>query len=191
VNDTLPLTTAERASDAPAAAAVEAFVRAYQPTVYRFALSILDEPAEAEDAAQEALVSASRNLNLYRGESAFTTWLYAITLNACRRQLQKRRSAERLLNVLQSLLHLRPEQPERPEEAALHGEAKAAVLRAVRGLDEKHRLVVILRYYHDLPAAEIAQILRINEGTVHSRLFNARERLRAILQPELTDATSG
>jgi RNA polymerase sigma-70 factor (ECF subfamily) len=191
VNDTLPLTTAERASDAPAAAAVEAFVRAYQPTVYRFALSILDEPAEAEDAAQEALVSASRNLNLYRGESAFTTWLYAITLNACRRQLQKRRSAERLLNVLQSLLHLRPEQPERPEEAALHGEAKAVVLRAVRGLDEKHRLVVILRYYHDLPAAEIAQILRINEGTVHSRLFNARERLRAILQPELTDATSG
>lgn len=188
MNDALPLTTAERASDAPAAAAVEAFVRAYQPTVYRFALSILDEPAEAEDAAQEALVSASRNLNRYRGESAFTTWLYTITLNACRKQMQKRRSAERLLNVLQGLLHLRPEHPERPEEAALHGEARAAVLRAVRGLEEKHRLVVILRYYHDLPVAEIAEILRINEGTVHSRLFNARERLRVVLQPAQVDS---
>jgi RNA polymerase sigma-70 factor (ECF subfamily) len=185
VNDALPLLPAERASDATATVDVEAFVRAYQPTVFKFALSIMDDAVDAEDAAQEALVAASRNLSRYRGESAFTTWLYTITLNACRKILQKRRSTDRLLGALRSLLHLRAEQMERPEETALRYEAKAEVLRAVHGLDEKHRLPVILRYYHDLPVAEIAKILQINEGTVHSRLFTARERLRLTLNLSL------
>jgi RNA polymerase sigma-70 factor (ECF subfamily) len=57
------------------------------------------------------------------------------------------------------------------------------VWRAVQDLGEKHRLPVILRYYHDLPVAEIAGVLGISEGTVHSRLSIARDRLRGALQP--------
>src|SRR3546814_12520019 len=59
------------------------------------ALSILDDPAEAEEAAQDALVAAINALDTYRGDSAFTTWLYAITLNVCRTRLRKHRSEER------------------------------------------------------------------------------------------------
>jgi len=61
-------------------------------------------------------------------------------------------------------------------------EADAAVWRAVNALGEKHRLPVILRYYHGFSTAEIAQLLDLNEGTVHSRLNTARERLRHALQ---------
>jgi RNA polymerase sigma-70 factor (ECF subfamily) len=54
--------------------------------------------------------------------------------------------------------------------------------RAIHALDDKHRLPVVLFYYHDLPTVEIAQVLGISEGTVHSRLHTARQRLRAQLR---------
>lgn len=183
MRDTLELVHAEPLLEAATPVVVEAFVRAYQGGVYRLALSILEDPDEAEDAAQEALVAAIQRWDSYRGQATVRTWVYAIALNVCRRHLQKRRSGQRLMDLLQGWLHLGGEAQARPEEAALAREAQDRVARAVRGLDEKHRLVVILRYYHDLPVAEIAQVLGVNEGTVHSRLFTARERLRQRLGP--------
>ncbi len=185
MRDALQLVHAEPVFEAAAPVAVDEFVRAYQSGVYRLAYSILEDADEAEDAAQEALVAAVGRLDTFRGEAALRTWVYAIALNVCRRHLQKRRSGQRLIDVLQGWLHLRGEAPARPEETALDQEARGDVARAVRALDEKHRLPVILRYYHDLSVAEIAQVLGINEGTVHSRLFTARERLRARLEPIL------
>lgn len=158
------------------------FVRAHQQTVYRLALSILDDPAEAEEAAQDALVAAIKALDSYRGDSAFTTWLYAITLNVCRSRLRKHRSRDRLMDTLRSIFRVAGEAAPHPEEAAIRNEADAALVRAINSLDEKHRLPVVLRYYNDLSVAEIAQLLDISEGTVHSRLFTARERLRAMLR---------
>lgn len=166
------------------AAAIEMFVRAHQQGVYRLALSVLDDSAEAEEAAQDSLVAAINALDTYRGDSAFTTWLYAITLNTCRGRLRKHRSRERLMETLRSIFRLGNETAPHPEEAAIRNEADAAVARAVASLDEKHRLPVILRYYNELPVSEIAKLLEISEGTVHSRLFTARERLRAMLKPE-------
>jgi RNA polymerase sigma-70 factor (ECF subfamily) len=166
------------------ATAVETFVRAHQQTVYRLALSILDDPAEAEEATQDALVSALNNLHTYRGDSAFTTWLYAITLNTCRTRLRKHKSRDRLMDTLRTLFRVGGEAIPHPEETALRNEADAAVARAVNSLDEKHRLTVVLRYYNEFSIAEIAQLLDISEGTVHSRLFTARERLRGILRSE-------
>jgi RNA polymerase sigma-70 factor, ECF subfamily len=166
------------------AAAVEMFVRAHQQSVYRLALSVLDDPAEAEEAAQDALVSAINALSTYRGDSAFTTWLYAITLNTCRSRLRKHKSRDRLMETLRSLFRVRGEMAPHPEEAAIRSEADATVAKAVSSLDEKHRLTVVLRYYNEFSIAEIAQLLEISEGTVHSRLFTARERLRIMLKPE-------
>ena len=162
--------------------AAEMFFRAHQQSVYRLALSILDDPAEAEEAAQDALIAAIDALESYRGDSAFTTWLYAITLNTCRSRLRKRRSRDNLMQVLRLIFHIGGEMAAHPEEAAIKNEADEAVLRAVNSLDQKHRLPVILRYYNDLSTAEIAELLGISEGTVHSRLFTARERLRVMLK---------
>lgn len=164
--------------------AVEALVSAYQGRVYRLALTILDDPAEADEAAQDALVSALGALGSYRGEAAFTTWLYAITVNACRRRLRQRRSRERLQHALQAVFRVRGGAGT-PEDRAARRETGTALWRAVNALGEKHRLPVILRYYHELSVAEIAEILGLSEGTVHSRLFTARERLREALQDKV------
>jgi RNA polymerase sigma-70 factor (ECF subfamily) len=187
VRDAFPLIRVARQADAVERADVEAFVHAHQQALFRFAYSIVEDADEAHDIVQEALLSALNNLDSYRGESAFRTWLFAIALNHCRKHLARRRSGERLLGVLQAVLHLKADPSERPEDAALKHEASADVLAAVRSLDERHRLPVILRYYHDLPVVEIAVLLGINEGTVHSRLFTARERLRRRLGRKLGD----
>jgi RNA polymerase sigma-70 factor (ECF subfamily) len=74
------------------------------------------------------------------------------------------------------------EPPATPEAVAAQHERDAELWRAINRLDEKHRLPLVLHYYHDLPTAEIAQILQISEGTVHSRLHIARGHIRAELK---------
>lgn len=179
--ETLQLLQLYRSDDATA---VETFVRAHQQAVYRLALSMLDDPAEAEEATQDALVAALNALHTYRGDSAFTTWLYAIALNTCRTRLRKHKSRDRLMETLRSLFRMGNDVGPHPEEAALRSEADAAVAQAVNSLDEKHRFTVVLRYYNEFSIAEIAQLLDISEGTVHSRLFTARERLRGLLKSD-------
>lgn len=166
--------------------AIEALVQVYEKDLYRLSLSILDDPAEAEEATQDAFLAALNALASYRGEAALGTWLYRITLNICCTRLRRRRAWERLKDTLLAVFRLVGEGPgeshSHPEAAVLQNEADAEVWRAVQTLGEKHRLVVILYYYHDLPAAEIAQALEINEGTVYSRLYTAHERLRGLLE---------
>jgi RNA polymerase sigma-70 factor (ECF subfamily) len=179
--DTAQLIERCRAGDAPA---IEALVRAHEQAVYRLALSILDDPAEADEAAQDSFVTALRALKTYRGESAFTTWLYAITLNVCRARLRRRRTWGRLMDSLRALLRVGGDAPADPEAVVIQNEADAELWNAVTALDEKHREPIILRYYQGFSTAEIAQVLGISEGTVHSRLFTARERLRAQLKEQ-------
>ncbi|HSQ39240.1 MAG TPA: RNA polymerase sigma factor [Anaerolineales bacterium] len=161
--------------------AIERLVHAHQADVYRLALSILDDPDEAEDAVQEVFVSALRSLDSFRGDSSLKTWLFSITINLCRSRYQRGQRRTRLRQILESLF--RADQTG-PESEAIRHEADSALWRAVRALDEKHRIPIILRYYHDLPAAEVAEMLGIPVGTVHSRLNHARERLRARLKEE-------
>ena len=111
MREALPLVHAEPVLEAAAPIAVDEFVRAYQQGVYRLAFSVLEDADEAEDATQEALVAAIGKLETFRCQSALRTWVYAIALNVCRRRLQKRRSGQRLIDVLQSWLHLRAEAP--------------------------------------------------------------------------------
>jgi len=159
--------------------AIERLVQTHQRDVYRLALSILDDPDEAEDAAQEVFVAALRSLDSFRGNASLKTWLFSITLNVCRSRYQRDKSRTRLRQILQSLFRSDQAQPE--SEAVQH-EAESELWRAVRSLDEKHRIPVILRYYHDLPIDEIAEMLGVPIGTVHSRLNHARERLRTQLK---------
>ncbi len=155
---------------------VDSLVQQFYPHVQRFALSILDDPDDAEDAAQEALIAAVGSLAKFRGDSTFKTWLYGITLNVCRGHLRKRRmrnSATQALRIVESLVGHHPT----PEDATARMEADATLWKAVDGLDEGHRTVVILRYVHELSVRDISRIMGINEGTVHSRLHYARRTL--------------
>ena len=160
--------------------AIEEFVGTYQPDAYRLALSILDDPAEADEVAQDALVAALNRLASFRGEAALTTWLYAITLNLCRGRLRKRRSRERLSRLLSEFFSIHSE-TQHPEAQVQRIERDADLWSAIRRLTDSHREAIVLRYYHDLPIASISQMTGVSERTVHNRLRAAHERLRTML----------
>ncbi|MEP7358313.1 MAG: RNA polymerase sigma factor [Anaerolineales bacterium] len=160
--------------------AVTRLVQTYQPTVYRLALSILDDASDADEATQETFLAALRSLADYRGQSGLRTWLFAIGLNICRSRLRQRHTRLHLHQLLQGAW-LTGADPVAPESAVVQRQANDALWQAVQSLGERHRLPVILRYYHDLPVDEIAAVLGINAGTVHSRLSIARDRLRVAL----------
>ncbi len=162
-------------------AAIESLVETYQTSMYRLALVILDDPAEADEAVQVAFLSACRALDTYHGHASLRTWLLSIVTNECRNRLRKQARLKRLKERLLIFARLF-DTPASPENSAIRHEENDIVWKAIQSLGEKHRVPVILRYYEDLPVAEIAQMLRISEGTVHSRLNTARERLRKTLR---------
>jgi RNA polymerase sigma-70 factor (ECF subfamily) len=162
---------------------IEHLVRDYYSYVHRLALSILDDPHEADDAAQETFIAAHRSLTSFRGASSPRTWLTAITVNACRGRLRKRKARQALQNTLQAL-HLAQPYHSSPEEAAIQQDAHHSLRLAVAGLDDKHRLPILLRYVHQLSVPEIAAALQTNPGTIYSRLHYARRMLIARLDAQ-------
>lgn len=162
--------------------AIETLVREYEAGVFRLALSLLGDSAEAHEVTQETFLSALRALPSYQEKKSFKAWLYTIALNHSRSHLRKRKVIERLRTALTTIFRIETEKQLSPEEAAIQNEQEAALWNALNQLDKRHRIVVILRYFHELSIAEISEILSVNEGTIHSRLHSAREKLKDALK---------
>lgn len=162
--------------------AIEMLVRQHETAVFRLALSIVGDTAEANEITQETFISALRALASYREEKSFKAWLYTIALNHSRSHLRKRKSLARLSNILKSVLHIESQKQVLPEDAIVQNESEAMLWNTLNQLDERFRTVVVLRYFHELSIAEISEILSVNEGTIHSRLHSAREKLRDALE---------
>ena len=158
--------------------AIEMLVREYEAGVFRLALSILGDPAEANEVMQETFLSALRALPTYQEKKTFKSWLYTIAVNHSRSHLRKRKVIERLRSTLTAIFRVDIEKQDSPEEAVIQNEKEASVWRSLNRLDDRHRIVVILRYFHELSVGEISEILSIPEGTIHSRLHTARATLR-------------
>jgi RNA polymerase sigma-70 factor (ECF subfamily) len=165
--------------------AIEIFVRQYETGVFRLALSVVGDQAEANEITQETFIAALRSLPSYQDyqdRKSFKAWLYTIALNYSRSRLRKRKMLERLRTTLTTIFQVEAQQQVSPEEAVLQTEREAAIWNSLNQLDGRHRIVVVLRYFHELSIAEISEILSINEGTIHSRLHSAREKLRNALK---------
>ena len=162
--------------------AIEVLVRQYEADVFKLALSILGEEADAHEVTQETFIAALKSLRTYKEKSTFKAWLYTIALNHSRSRLRKRKVLERLKTTVGSILQVESQIRSTPEEDLIRTEKEALVLNELNKLDERHRTVVILRYFHELSISEIAEVMSINEGTIHSRLHNAREKLRVALE---------
>ena len=164
-------------------AAIEMLVRQYETGVFRLAYSILGDEADAHEIAQETFIAALKALKTYQEKKTFKAWLYTIALNLSRSRLRKRKVIERLKAAVGGIFRVETQKQATPEAQVIQTEQEAALWHELNKLDERHRTVVVLRYFHDLPIAEIAEIMEIREGTVHSRLHTARERLRNALLP--------
>lgn len=155
----------------------------YKNLVYKTAYLMLGEAVEAEDALQEVFVQVYRSLPGFDpSKAAFTTWLYRVTFNYCLNLRRKRHSFTLPLEELSPTL--RNEFP----GAQLADEEN--IRQALDRLTDKQRAVVILRYFWDLPYAEIAQILEVPLGTVKSRIDLALKTLRKVIEEQESDKGS-
>ena len=161
--------------------AIESLVRQYETDVFRLALSICNNATEAHEVTQETFIAALKALRTYQEQKSFKAWLCTIAINTARSHLRKRRLTEKLRRTLTTLFTVDAQQISSPEEIAIQNEAEAALWKTLDELDERHRIVTILRYFHELSVNEIAEILSLREGTIHSRLHTARERLKDAL----------
>ena len=162
--------------------AITTLVRQHETDVFRLALSICNDVSEANEITQETFIAVLKALPGYQEKKSFKAWLYTITINTARSHLRKHKFAERLRNNLTSIFLVEAQKFPSPEELTIQNEQEAHVWKALNKMDEKHRMVTVLRYFHELSISEIAEILSIHEGTVNSRLHTARERLRNALE---------
>ena len=164
--------------------AFEALVRLYEKRVYALTLLMCKNPADAEEAAQEAFLAAWQGLAFFRGESSFSTWLYRLASNACvdvlRREGRHRSAAGPSLNDEETVIDVADDAPS-PHALAERAELRQQIEEALSALPEDYRQVLILREMHQRSYDEIAEILALDLGTVKSRINRGRKRLRKIL----------
>jgi RNA polymerase sigma-70 factor (ECF subfamily) len=164
--------------------AIEVLIRRYQNYVYRLCYLVMRNEQDAEDMTQETFIRASRALPRFeiRKGTSFEAWLYRISVNACRSRMRRR--WYQVLPWPEPAPQMVAEPEEQPDKLLMRDERRDYILRVVDALGEKHRMVVILRYYAGLSNEEIARALNIPSGTVRSRLHIARHRLREMLEEQ-------
>jgi RNA polymerase sigma-70 factor (ECF subfamily) len=153
------------------AVAFELLLQRYQNKVFRLAISILREPARAEDATQDTFVKLWQALPDYDGRAAVSTWLYTIARNTCLSDV--RAQSYRAAGPLE----------DSPEPSVRETVSKAAEVRELLDrLPEAQRQVVTLFYLQERSVQDVAQMLDLPEGTVKSSLYRARRTLAAWME---------
>jgi RNA polymerase sigma-70 factor, ECF subfamily len=177
--------------------AAERLVERYGDRVYRLAMRITGLNEDAEEAAQDALWTAARKIHMFKGESAFGSWIYRITANAAYQKLRTRRqkSAEIALDdVLPALdgdgRHFEPmdDWSNRVDEQALQGELRGVLQRAIDGLPADYRTALVLHDVEGLSNPDIAEALGISLPAVKSRVHRSRLFVRKQLADYLKTA---
>ena len=155
----------------------------YENKVYCIVLRMLKNEHDANDCTQDALIKIFNSLNKFKGEASFSTWVYRITVNTVndhlRRQsrhksisLEKREEDGTVLKDLSSS----------PDEILNSVHIKSSIMEAIDTLNEEQRTAVILCDIEGFSYEEIAQMLYISIGTVKSRIFRGREKLKGLLK---------
>ena len=169
--------------------AFEPLVERYRQRVWRLAYQILRDREEAWDCAQEAFVRAFHSLSSFRGQSAFYTWLFRITVNVATDRQRARGAQARAFGAErvpeEEWRRTTPDPGAGPDRAAVQSEQRERIRQALDALPPKARAIIMLSDVEGLSYREIAEVLRCPIGTVMSRLHNARKRLKALLGPVL------
>ncbi|HEU5082691.1 MAG TPA: sigma-70 family RNA polymerase sigma factor [Acidimicrobiales bacterium] len=174
----------ERLLDAARAgdhAAFTALLRRHDDQMRALAWSVLRDRTAMDDVLQDAYLKAYRNLDRFRGESRFSTWLHRIVYRTCLDHLRRRRPTTALDDV----------DPPAPGRLDSEADTRMAVERALADLDPETAAALILVDRDGHSYDEAGRILGIPAGTVASRLHRGRRSLRAVLEPTDTDRPEG
>jgi RNA polymerase sigma-70 factor, ECF subfamily len=141
--------------------------------VHAICRRVVPHPEDALDATQNALIAVARGISRFDGRSAFTTWLYRVTMNAALDELRRRARRPIPVETLPEAVT--------PEAATGAVEARVDLDRALGAIPIDYRVAVVMRDLGDLDYAEIAAVLDLPVGTVRSRISRGRDALAAIL----------
>ena len=160
-------------------AALTALVERHEPRVRRLAGYLLNDPQDAEDAAQEALAKVLTRIDQFRGEARFATWLYSLVTNTCRDlgERQRRRQHQALETAPEVASTLGP------HDLACQREQRAELARELEGLSNDQRHVMVMKDVLALSYEEIADVLEMPVGTVKCHAHRGRARMRRALEP--------
>ena len=170
--------------------AFDILVGKYQHKILKLVGRYVRDPDEAMDVAQEAFIKAYRALGSFRGDSAFYTWLYRISINTAKNHIAAARRRPEDYNMdlqdpEQYELHGRLSSIDTPEGNVLSEEIRQTVNAAIEALPEDLRTAIILREMEGMSYEEIATTMECPVGTVRSRIFRAREAIDKQLKPLL------
>lgn len=170
-------------------AAAEVLVRRYQSRMFNFARTFTANDADAEDVAQETFLRAFRGLRRFRGESSFKNWLYRIATNVARTHVGKRSRQgpvwDRRVEADDVVDHALIDKRETAEDSVIR---RDLLDRSLSTLTDDLRMALVLHDVEGLEYREIARVLKVPIGTVMSRIFRARQRLRPLLTDLLARA---
>lgn len=166
--------------------AVEELVDRYGGWIHRVARRLLGDPRDAEEVTQDVLLSVVQKIQTFKGEAAFSSWLYRIAVNAAYQRLRTKRSrAEVSLEPFLPVFdgegrHAQPvaDWSSQLDDPALAAEARAAIERGLSRLPEEYRIVILLHDVEGLPNDEVATALGLTVAAVKSRIHRARLFLR-------------
>lgn len=173
------------------AAAFSQLVQEHSGLVYRVAFRMLGEK-EAQDASQEVWIRVWRSIKDFRGESAFSTWLYKITVNTCLNAREK--ELRREMRELREELPYLPEPSggeHDPEATTLSRERKEELVATLQELRPEHRAALVLRHMEGLGYAEISEIMEVPEGTAKGWVSRGRASLLVLLSGESGNGRDG
>jgi len=169
--------------------AFEQLVRAHDQSVLRLAMNLLRSPEDARDVYQEAFLRVYRNLDSFRFECSFHTWLYRIVTNICLDQLRKRKVRKEESAVVETsdgpidrMEALEEEAAHaNPERSLWNRELKQRIENALQDLTPRERMVFELRHYQGLRLRNIGEMLGTTEEAAKNCLFRATRKMRAVL----------
>jgi len=160
-------------------------VEQYQQMVFRTCMGFLHNKDDADDLTQDIFIQAYQSLSRFKGEAAFSTWLYRIAVNASLNKVRKS-SKNLILQRIDAFFGtgksgeapFLPSDAEDPENILIRQEHVEWVRRALDSLPENQRTAIVLSKYDDLSQKEIAEIMKTSQGAVEALLQRAKKNLR-------------
>ena len=164
-------------------------VRAYDQSVLRLAMNLLRSPEDAQDVYQEAFLRVYRNINNFRFDCSFHTWLYRIVTNLCLDQMRRRKvrreeptvipTSEGVLDRVDGMADSRADGD--PQRNLYSGQIRKKIKEVLSGLTPRERMVFEMRHYQGLRLRNIGEILGTTEEAAKNCLFRANQKMRAAL----------
>ncbi|MBQ9267543.1 MAG: sigma-70 family RNA polymerase sigma factor [Clostridia bacterium] len=170
--------------------AYEEIISLYEKKVFSTIYYMVKNDNEIEDIAQEVFIKIYKNLGNFKEESTLYTWIYRITINVCIDEIKKRKKVvylDETIDTEDGEMELQlPDESKSPSEIVEENDLKERLERCIRKLPENQRIMIVLRDIKGFTYMEIAEMLKMNLGTVKSKINRARASLKELLDEDGT-----